>query len=945
MTLFTEAFRQVAKEHGQRIAISLDGKPLWTYEQLYHRALFVANELSDCGVKNEEIVAIAIKKSPEYIVAMLGTWFSGAAFLPLDPLLPNQRQQFLLKDANVKLVIAKSLCKWDDVLIWQWREGEAESGPKITVSPENLAYVIYSSGSTGRPKGIALEHKGICNLLYQQINAFALEETSRALFYLSTNFDAAISDIGTALLAGANLFLESNTILPDQLTSLLRLQKISHIDMPPSLLKVLPLHEFPDCLKTIIIGGEICPPAIVRQFSQRFRVVNVYGPTETTICTSLVVCDKETWTQPSIGQALDGVDYQVVAENGQLAQIGQSGELYISGIALARGYINQDALTAQKFIYWQNQRCYCTGDKILVTDTDLVFLGRIDRQIKINGVLIAPEEIEGQLLKHPDIHKAAVIEQQQSLVAFIEGEKLSRSQVRDHLEKLLSPWLLPNCYEFISLPITLTGKVDYQKLQALSKKQIREQQHGLTNEQRVLRQIWTQLLATDVSLEDDFFDLGGDSIKALQMVALAKAEGLNLNTCMLQSQRTIGNILAHLSYEHIDVLACDFLGREAQIADKFLSFAKERAENRQVSDQNILLTGATGFLGCHILWQLLEKSDSVIYCLVRGQNPEHCRERLLATMTKYFGHVSLVDRVVVVWGDIAQLYLGLPEEEWSKLSRNVGVIYHCAADVNLVAPYPELKQANVTGTYEILRLLTQGCYKCLHYASTLSVFVASDQNQGLLLESDDLCTTQNVYGGYAQTKWVSEVMLRKFSNYIPISFYRFGLLTGNSQTGYGPDDLLAMFVRGARQLGYLPQMTTDIALDITPIDYATKAMVSLASSGYFNTYHIANEQSLSFEQLVSYLQSFGVKLTLLEPKNFRKEIGLDSKKIEPTVAAALLALCRLDQASFHLGRTLDLFQASNVIFSTENSKKILSEFTCPLPSEKLLHRYFHHILS
>ncbi len=278
---FLEVFSSVVGKHRQKGAIVTEGVHKVTYGQLFSKACRIAKQLQDAGISKEEPVGIGISKSAEYIACMLGTWIAGAAFVPLDPILPKERAQFIVNQSKMRFVLvretgANTLASlgvetlkidgnWDDDGSFQNIEVKT-----LKVEPERLAYIIYTSGSTGRPKGVMVTHAGIWNFLKAQIEAFKFNEKSNSLFVLSTNFDASVSDIGCALLAGSTLFIEPPGLLAPgpHFSGPTERGNITHMDVPPSLLKTIPVEQAPACLESIIIGGEACAPDVVRAWAQ-----------------------------------------------------------------------------------------------------------------------------------------------------------------------------------------------------------------------------------------------------------------------------------------------------------------------------------------------------------------------------------------------------------------------------------------------------------------------------------------------------------------------------------------------------------------------------------------------------------------------------------------------------------------------------------------------------
>jgi thioester reductase-like protein len=306
--------------------------------------------------------------------------------------------------------------------------------------------------------------------------------------------------------------------------------------------------------------------------------------------------------------------------------------------------------------------------------------------------------------------------------------------------------------------------------------------------------------------------------------------------------------------------------------------------------------------------------------------------------------------VIAIAGSLEETQMGLSAERWQSLTESVDTVFHIAAFVNMLMPYESMRKSNVDGTLEVVRFLCHGRNKYLHYASTLSVFVATTNNKGTALESDNLSDPCQVFGGYAQTKYASELLLRSLEEKAgPVTYHRLGLITGDSRTAAtSSTDFLALFVRGLTALGCAPEQTGSMKVDITPIDFAAAAMVELSlrtmKTGRSCTYHIANERSLTLDELISVLQKQGVPIKRESGTEFlRRASELKSKSVDQDAAAACLALCRClpGESSFNSFRTMDLFQATDIVFDMHNTKAVLSatNLSCPPPNEILIDRY------
>lgn len=907
MTMFIPLFDAIARRQPGHAAVLTDGAETVTYAALQARAQSIAARLPP-GAPGR-IVALNIEKSADYIAAMLGCWYARAAFLPLDPAMPAARRQLILDEAQpVCVLTAQSLRTLPD-----------RAFTALPADAADLAYVIYTSGSTGTPKGVMVPHAGLCHVLLAQIDLFQLSPQSRSLFYLSTMFDASVSDIGTALLAGATLCIERVGKLETaaQLAEIIAARQIVYADLPPALLQLLDPRRMPACLATICIGGEACPPAVVRDWAATRRIVCVYGPTEATICTSASVCDAKTWTAPLIGTPLPGVEYHIFDRRLQPAA---DGELYIGGENLALGYLARAQLTAEKFIQHDGRRLYKTGDHVRRTQDGIEFLGRIDRQFKWRGQLVEPEEIEQQLRRLPGISRAAVLRAvhhgQEKLVAHIEtAAPLPATEMQTQLAAQLPAWMVPTAFvPHHRLPLTATGKVNMAAL-ATYEEAPQDNSAAFTattpTEQKLLA-CWQRVLKREaVPAHLPFSALGGDSFALLQLILEAETQGLTLSPAFLTRHRTLAAQARHLTDITPEGDAMPAADLRARISTQFpLPPANKTAPAQP--PRRLLLTGGTGFLGGHLLRRLLEQTDLHIAALVRAGDEASGWQRLgLAPQWR--------KRVDILCGDAAAENLGLDDGQWQHLAQGTDAILHCAAVVNMALPHAALEDANVRPLHSLLRLAAEGPPKHIHYASTLSVFVATDRNHGVALESDALDDTKTVYGGYAQSKWAAEVLLQQAMRQgQPASIYRLGLVTGDSRTGASSShDFLRTFLQGLIALGCVPACADELLVDATPVDYAADMMLAAMLSGRGGGLHIANHRGFSLLQIVAALRRHGHALRELPPQAWQDHVNARAAKrpLSPEEAAAVMGLCRAAPApAFARHRAMDLFQATGVMF-------------------------------
>ncbi len=951
MNAFIRRFHEIVSSHQNRNALLVDGAQEISYQTLWDSAQELAHKLGQHAISPGDLVTLEIGKSANYIVGLLACWMSGVAFMPLDPSLPRARRELMRSIAKPKATLQANL----DIMM------EPESASYDT----SLAYIIFTSGSSGAPKGVMVAHPGILNFLDQQIELFAMDKNSRALWLLSAQFDASISDIGTTLLSGAMLCIETTSTLETlaNLEKVLFDRAITHLDIPPSLLRTLKPERMPSTLQTIMIGGEVCSVEVIKKWAQSFRLINIYGPTEATVCTSMVQCTTE-WHAASIGKPIHGVNYHILDDDQKPVPQGETGELYISGVGLAISYLNAEDLNRKKFITLHNTRFFRTGDMVRpAVNGDYIFLGRKDRQIKIRGQLVAPEEIEAAMLKHPLVDGAAVLttprtQGRMMLEGYFESKKpISEEEIRRWLNTSLPSWMKPQRFiALASLPRNMNGKIDYVALSALPPQYPRMSSPLSANPIMAgLQKIIQKALQLEFppAIEADFFDdLGGDSLLALEVIFSAEKEGLHFSVSALNLHRTIASLAALLSDNDVriksDAVAANALRRDSELTPTQQQNVEAGLKLPLSTEGSILLTGATGFLGAQVLQQLVELDATMIYCIVRAPNTAAARKRIEQSMAT-IGAVWLPTysaRIEVLCGDLTLTQWGLNNASWQMLLHNTASIFHCAATVNMVQSYDELYHSNVAVTQSIVAFASTTRLKAIHYASTLSVFVAADNPPDICYEDALFDTTTMIHGGYAQSKWVADNFMQQCAaKGLPVSIYRFGLITGDSQSGrYAVHDYLAMFVRGLIRLGELPAGDWEsLELDVTPVDYAARAMVYIAQGNQRGCYHIAGASRFSLRMIHDVLAEYGYTLLVRDPNNWHPNITDHSE-----AAATYMALCRLLKSdhTFTRFRSMDLFQATHQQFDQTNTHEALAgtNITCPPATHALLTLYLDQIL-
>lgn len=905
-----------------KTAILENGSHATTYGELWHNACCIAGYIMDC-VPESQFVGIEIEKSASYIECLCGCWLASKAFVPMGGSLPKARKDYMQSQADLSLVF--TLENYTEAI----RHAPADTFPIIL--PNDPAYIIYSSGTTGKPKGIVVSHAGLPNLAICQKRAFNVTESSCYLFFLSVNFDASISDILVTLTSGATLVIESDTSidLSAHLLEIIKEREVTHTDIPPVLLRLLNSDECPPSLQTIVIGGEAADVSTVRKWSGIVNLINAYGPTEATVCTSLCRCTAK-WSRPLLGKVLDHTEY-FVYNDGKLDA--DEGELWIAGIGLALGYLNNDELTKVKFPVVDGRRYYRTNDYVRRTaDGEYEFLGRMDRQVKLHGQLIELEEIEATLRTIPQIAGAAVVKRRETcednreiICAFVEkrhpqaNEDELKQLIYTHVRHTLPQWMKPGCIMILDkIPQTATGKVDYPELEVMELNLPKDHKQTFayaSDVEKGVAEIMGEILKIPaVASDDNFLELGADSLDCVVLISQLQSKWkLSVTMEDIHTQAT-PKWLSQIGGSNALCVNSEVLSREWNVT-------YEAELDNKLRGSSIFMTGATGFLGAHLLTKLLgEYSCSRIYCLVRASDEMEGMQRLEDTFSRLKLDAGRLTEVSVVCGDLTQKNFGIEKSRYAQLAREVKTVFHCAAKVNMMLPYNDLKDVNVQGTRQIMDFCLYGCRKHLHYASTLSVFVATDRNVGVAMENDLLSAPTNIYGGYGQTKYVAEKILLGIPERLcDVSVYRLGLLCGNTKTGKSATkDFLGMFLKGIKKLKTMPlDKAGNLAIDITPVDQAVDVFMDIVRSKAHGIFHIAAEEPLMYSELTRLLLKDGVIDSVCTYGEWQKTTQRVSADAD--VQAALMSLCRMDAEMFEKLRYMDLFQTTSIRFDMSHT--------------------------
>ncbi len=926
-----EAFAAHVGRAPDAVAVRCGDRTL-TYRELDRAANRLAHLLVDRGAGPGECVALLADRSAEAVVAILAVLKTGAAYLPIDPGLPAARIEFVLADAApvVALTTAGLRSRLDgfDRPVVDVEDpalhARPASAPSATPTADDVAYIIYTSGTTGTPKGVAVTHRNVTQLftpLDAPLPAGGVWAQSHSLV-----FDVSVWEIFGALLHGGRVLVvpDATARSPEDLHALLTAENVSVLTQTPSEAGILAPEGLDSA--ALVVAGEACPEEVVDRWAPGRTMLNVYGPTETTMCVAISAPLVPESGTPPIGSPVPGAALFVLDGRLRPAPTGVIGELYVTGAGLTYGYVRRAGLTASRFVACPfgvpGQRMYRTGDLVRWgADGQLQYLGRVDEQVKIRGHRVELGEVRAALAALAGVEQAAVIAREdrpgdRRLVGYITGTA-DPAALRAALADRLPAYMVPAAVLAVdALPLTVNGKLDTRALPAPEYTDRDRYRPPATPVEETLADIYAQVLGVQrVGVEDSFFDLGGDSLSAMRLVAAIHTTlGIHLPVRAVFDAPSVRNLS-----QQFDSYAQDFAAAP-KIGPSFASVHGRDATEVYASDlmlekfidagtlggapslpgpsaqvRTVLLTGATGFLGRYLALQWLEQLELVdgkLVCLVRAGSDEEARQRLEKTfdsgdpkLLRYFQELA-ADHLEVIAGDKGAANLGLDEPTWQRLADSVDLIVDSAALVNGVLPYSELFGPNVAGTAELIRLALTTKLKPYTYVSTANVGdgvepAAFTEDADIRVISPARTIDGSYANGYGTSKWAGEVLLREAHDLcgLPVSVFRCDLLLADvtyagqlnlsdmftrmvlsiAATGVAPRSFYRLDAEGNRQRAHF---------DALPVGFVAEAITALGAQVMegFETYHVMNphDDGIGIDEYVDWLVEAGYPIERID---------------------------------------------------------------------------------
>ncbi|WP_378739951.1 amino acid adenylation domain-containing protein [Nocardia brasiliensis] len=908
------------------------GSATVTYGQLRDRSNRLARWLIGQGVGPETVVAVAMRRSIDQVVTLCAIVEAGGAWVPIDPDHPAERIKYILESAAPRCVLTTSgdaftvasaqavdlldLSRLDSTPV---RRNER----RAPLRGDHPAYVIYTSGSTGRPKGVVVSQASIVNQLAWMRRHYLVDAADCYLQKTPATFDVSVWGYFLPLSAGARMVLAA----PDEhrdpaaLCGLIAAHQVTLTDFVPTMLTTFAGQATAaevSSLRAVFVIGEALAPETARAFDAicRAELHNLYGPTEAAVSITQHRVDPAdpAGTVP-IGVPEWNSRVFVLDTRLRPVPVGAVGELYLAGVQLARGYHGAPGSTAGRFVANPSEagsRMYRTGDLVRWNASGtLDYLGRSDFQVKVRGHRIELGEIETVLLADPTVRQAAVAVQPSDSGARLVGYVVASPDVvldpialRHSVSRVLPAYMVPSAVVPLdSLPVNTSGKLD----RAALPQPVFASRDGIvasTPLEHAIAEVFAEVLAVSpIGVTDDFFELGGSSLMAFTLhQRLSSRLQREVPMSALLTTPTVGGLAAHLTGTAEQVQAAT--PAEDAVLDKGID-VHDCLPAHSGPPREILLTGATGFLGAHLLRELLARTDARVVCLVRADTADQGAERIRQALHRYrLWDDTLAARIVAVPGDLAAPRLGLSDAEHAQLAEDIDVILHNGARVNHIEPYPRLRAANVEGTRDVLRLATTRRLKPVHFVSTLGTTVPSSATSGVIKETARLRPGQLPDNGYLASKWAAEELVRQAGERgVPVGIYRPGTICGDPEVGLNSiDDSFWNMIRAAAVLGMAPNVAAE-TVSLVPVTYVARAIVELCARPRPEiVYHLVNKKPVAVGAIFACLRGHGLPVRTVPLDTARATLAEESRRRNAAGDDSLVRAALLSPNYLQLGR-------------------------------------------
>ena len=914
-------FEQMVLLHGSDNAVVYHGEKV-TYVELSKRIDRFADFLHKNGLKHNDRIAVCIDRNINTIVAIFAIMKCNMVFVPIDPMSPVSRVKYILSDSGVKAVLIdreRSDIYSDDITFINIEEidySKYSSEVQNECRPNNLAYIMYTSGTTGVPKGVMLEHKNLSVFVEGFWNEFGRSSERTMLQQYSYAFDGYNEEVYTTLCSGSTLVIADKEVVLDmnRLDGFITENRIDTISVSAVLFAKICRYIHNPYLKTLISGGDVMKADCIKECDNSIDIYNSYGPTETSCCATYYKVDRNENGAVPIGKNIANYGVYIMDDYLRILPIRVAGEICISGDGLARGYLNKQELTDASFVFssYAGEKVYRTGDiGRLESDGNIAFIGRKDHQVKIRGFRIEISEIECCIKENEDVKELYVcaVEQddsQKELCCYmVTDHEIDIKELKKSLIKNLPSYMIPQYFIRIdNIPYNNNDKVDVSALPKPKRSDsIQSVYVAPRNDiEREIAQIYCNVLGLDkIGMEDNFFDVGGNSIKAIEILSELTDKGYMVDINMIfqyQDIETLANEILNsdekIITQKLDDISNNLIEKnklndeqyhnDEEMIQKLENYQKT-VDDTEYSDltsreyKKILLLGATGYLGVYLLNGLLQRDTEMIYCIVRASDSYEAFERLKSNYEYYFDDElinSEKSRISIMCGDVTKVNFGLNNTEYEELVSDIDCIINSSAIVKHFGKYEDFLSVNVETVKKCVELVKKSGKAELHHISTVSVGSGYIENKKY-----DVFTEKSVDIGqigdnnYVNSKIEAERYIeQEREKGMCITVYRIGNLVFDSRNGKFQKNIEASafygLVRSVLALGRIPAVNKT-TLDFSCINETADAILTIFDKEKLigQNWHVYNSHPVEMVDLIKMINQTGVfNVEISEPEVF-----------------------------------------------------------------------------
>lgn len=906
-------FERLAEQDPDRMAVIANGESL-TYGELNRLANRLAHGLIRRGLKLDTMVGLILEREKSVYIVRQGILKAGGAFLPMVPEYPDDRIDFCLKDAACPFVITSEKLKKERMEFWDGKPYEvltveeliaegvsdqtAEQNPNLDIPVDTLAYCLYTSGSTGQPKGVMIEHGNLCNFVNSNpINTEITNYTDNgtvSLALAAITFDVSVMEEFIPLCNGMTICMANEEEIhnPLALAELLTKNNVDIMKCTPSymtnIIEVPQMRSALSGIKAFDIGAEAFPPALygkMREVNQTAKIVNSYGPTECTVsCTTKVLGDGE---EINIGGPLTNMKVYVVNRKNKVLPVGISGELIICGSGVGRGYVNLPEKNKAAFFRFKGMKAYHSGDLVRWNSKgEIVFLGRLDNQVKLRGLRVELDEIESAINSFESVKMSKVIVCNNGSEDYLAGyftatSKVDIASLTEHLKSKLTEYMVPNALmQLDEMPLTVNGKIDKKRLPVIQMAVTeREYIAPSTELEKEFCDKFAEILKLEkVGATDDFFEIGGTSLSATRIAMYAITKGYSIVYKDVFANPTPAKLAAFITKsgqtaaDSSHIQDYDYSAIEGLLAKNSL----EKIDAiKKGSLGNILLTGATGFLGIHVLREFLTSCTGKVYCMVRKGRYDSCEKRLMNMLMYYFDRTfdeEFEERIECIDGDITDrdMLMGLSGYDFT-------TVINCAACVKHFANDDILDRVNVEGVKNIIELCRKSGKRLIQISTTSVAGEGNDLTVPFTkqMQENELYFGQIIENDYIRTKFLAERFLLEAcaKDGLDGKIIRVGNLMSRKSDGEFQINFVTNgFMRtlnAYRTLGQFPMGAMHVPAEFSPIDSTAAAIITLAAAeSEFTVFHAYNSHKIYMSDVIYAMNRHGFSIEIVPDEVF-----------------------------------------------------------------------------